>query len=152
VIHNDIHDLFYSGISVGSVQDFGPSQATGNVIEHNHVHDIGQGMLSDLGGIYACSAPGSRIAHNLVQDVSRREYGGWGIYLDEGSHDMLIEKNLVYRCQDGAFFGHHNRDIKAENNIFAFNRIAQIDRGGTGGFELTFRRNIVYFLQGNAIG
>ena len=28
VIHNHIYDLFYSGISVGSVQDFGPSQAT----------------------------------------------------------------------------------------------------------------------------
>ena len=36
--------LFYSGISVGSVQDFGPRQATGNVIEYNHIHDIGQGI------------------------------------------------------------------------------------------------------------
>ena len=57
IIHNHIHDLFYSGISVGSVQDFGPSQATGNIIEYNHVHDIGQGMLSDLAGIYTCSTP-----------------------------------------------------------------------------------------------
>ena len=29
VIHNHIHDLFYSGISVGSVQDFGPEPGHG---------------------------------------------------------------------------------------------------------------------------
>ncbi len=152
VIHNHIHDLFYSGISLGSVQNFGPSQATGNIIEYNHVHDIGQGMLSDLAGIYTCSTPNSRIAHNVVHDVARRDYGGWGIYPDEGSHDLLIQKNLVYGCQDGALFAHHNRDITAENNIFAFNHSAQVDRGGIGGFELTFRRNLVYFTEGKAVG
>lgn len=152
VIRNHIYDLFYSGISVGSVQDFGPSQAMGNIIEYNHVHDIGQGMLSDLAGIYTCSTPGSRIAYNVVHDVVRREYGGWGIYADEGSHDMLIQKNLVYRCQDGALFAHHNHNITVENNILAFNRTAQVDRGGIGGFELTCRRNLIYYLEGKAVG
>lgn len=152
VIHNHIYDLFYSGISVGSVQDFGPSQASGNIIEYNHIHDIGQGVLSDLAGIYTCSTPGSRIAYNIVHDVSRREYGGWGIYPDQGSHEMVICKNLVYRCQDGALFAHHNHDITAENNIFAFNPTAQIERGGIGGFELTSRRNLIYYLEGKAIG
>ena len=152
IIHNHIYDMFYSGISVGSVQDFGPSQATGNIIEYNHVHDIGQGMLSDLAGIYTCSAPGSRIAYNVVHDVVRREYGGWGIYPDEGSHDLLIQNNLIYRCQDGALFAHHNHNITVENNIFAFNRTAQVDRGGIGGFELTCQRNLIYYLEGKAVG
>jgi len=152
VIHNHIYDLFYSGISVGSVQDFGPRQAKGNIIEYNHVHEVGQGMLSDLSGIYTCSTPGSRIAYNVVHDVARREYGGWGIYTDEGSHDLLIQKNLVYRCQDGALFAHHSQNITAENNIFAFNRIAQVDRGGIGGFELFCRRNIIYYEEERAIG
>ena len=152
VIHNHIYDLFYSGISVGSVQDFGPGEATGNIIEYNHVHDIGQGVLSDLAGIYTCSTPGSRIAYNVVHDVARRDYGGWGIYPDEGSHDLSIRKNLVYRCQDGALFAHHNHDVTAENNIFALNRGAQIERGGIGGFELICRRNLVYYLDGKAIG
>jgi hypothetical protein len=152
IIHNHIYDLFYSGISVGSVQDFGPSQATGNIIEYNHVHDIGQGMLSDLAAIYTCSTPGTRIRYNLVHDVSRRDYGGWGIYADEGSHDLLIQKNLVIRCQDGALFAHHNRNVTAENNIFAFNRAAQVERGGIGGFELTCRRNVAYYKEGKAVG
>jgi hypothetical protein len=152
IIYNHIYDLFYSGISVGSVQDFGPSQAAGNVIEHNHVQDIGQGMLSDLAGIYTCSTPRTRIRYNLVQDVSRRSYGGWGIYLDEGSHDLLVQNNLVFRCQDGALFAHHNQNITVENNIFAFNRLAQIERSGTGGFELTCRRNLVHYKEGRALG
>ncbi len=152
IIHNHIYDLFYSGISVGSVQDFGSSEARGNIVEYNHVHDIGQGMLSDMGGIYACSTPGSRIAYNVVHDITRRDYGGWGIYPDEGCHNMLIEKNLVYRCQDGALFAHHNQNITAQNNIFALNRGAQVERGGIGGFELTCRRNLIYYLEGKAIG
>lgn len=152
VIHNHIYDLFYSGISVGSVQDFGPSQAKGNIIEYNNIHNIGEGMLSDLAGIYACSTPGSRIAYNVVHDVSRRDYGGWGIYMDKGSHDLLIQKNLVFRCQDGALFAHHNHDITAENNIFALNRGAQVERGGIGGFKLTCRCNLIYYMEGRAIG
>jgi hypothetical protein len=152
IVHNHIFDFFYSGISVGSVQDFGASQATGNIVEFNRVHDIGQGMLSDLAGIYTCSTPGSRIAYNVVHDVVRREYGGWGIYPDEGSHDMVIQKNLVYRCQDGALFAHHNQNITVENNIFALNRAAQLDRGGIGGFELACRRNVFYFVEGKAVG
>jgi len=152
IIHNHIYDLFYSGISVGSIQDFGPHHAQGNIVEFNHVHDIGQGMLSDIGGIYTCSTPGTRIRYNRVHDVLRRDYGGWGIYTDEGSHDILIEKNVVFHCQDGALFAHHSSNITAENNIFAFSRIAQVDRGGIGGFELTCRRNLIYCKEGKAIG
>ena len=152
IVHNHVYDTYYSGISVGSIQDFGPNQAQGNIVEYNHIHDIGQGMLSDLAGIYTCSTPGTRIRYNIVHDVARRNYGGWGIYPDEGSHDMLIQNNLVYRCQDGALFAHHNHNITAENNIFAFNRKAQIERGGIGGFELTCRRNLVYYDEGKAIG
>jgi hypothetical protein len=152
IVHNHVHDLFYSGISVGSVQDFGPNHATNNFIEFNHVHDIGQGMLSDLAGIYTGSTPGTRIAFNTIHDVARRDYGGWGIYTDEGSHQMLIENNLVYRCQDGALFVHHSRDITAVNNIFALSQQVAIDRGGIGGLELTFERNLVYCLQGKAVG
>jgi hypothetical protein len=152
IIHNHIYDVFYSGISVGSVQDFGPAQATGNVIEYNHVHDIGQGLLSDLAAIYTCSTPASRIRFNLLHDVSRRDYGGWGIYPDEGSHDLHIQKNLVFHCQDGALFAHHNHDVTVENNIFAFNRAVQVDRGGVGGFELTCRRNLIVYKEGKAVG
>jgi hypothetical protein len=152
IVHNHIHDLYCSGISVGSVQDFGASQATDNRVEHNHVHHLGQGMLSDLAGIYTCSSPRAQVRFNRVHDVSRRNYGGWGIYLDEGSHDLTVQNNLVFRCEDGGLFAHHARDITAENNIFALGKVAQIERGGIGGFELTFRRNLVFYEKGEAVG
>lgn len=152
IIHNHVYDLYWSGICVGSVQDFGPSHGQNNIVEHNHVHDIGQGMLSDVAGIYTCSSPNSRIRYNRVHDVTRRDYGGWGIYPDEGAHDLLIEKNLVYHCQDGGLFAHHNRNITIVNNIFSFNGHTQVERYGVGGFELMFQRNLVQFREGTAIG
>ncbi|HOW66757.1 MAG TPA: right-handed parallel beta-helix repeat-containing protein, partial [Verrucomicrobiota bacterium] len=152
IVHNHIYDLFWSGICVGSVQDFGPNHAQSNLVEFNHVHDIGYGMLSDLAGIYTCNTPGTSIRFNRVHDVRRRDYGGWGIYPDEGAHDLLIEKNLVYNCQDGALFAHHNRNITVENNIFAFSRHTQVERYGVGGFELLFQRNLVYYREGSAVG
>ncbi len=152
IIHNHVYDIYWTGICVGSVQDFGLSNGQNNIIEYNHVHDIGPGVLSDVAGIYTCSVPGSRIRFNRVHDVTRRDYGGWGIYPDQGAHDLLIEKNVVYRCQDGGLFAHHNRNITAVNNIFAFNRHTQVERYGVGGFELLFQRNLVQFREGSAIG
>jgi hypothetical protein len=152
ITYNQIKDLFWCGICVGSIQSFEGAQARDNLIEFNHVHKIGQGVLSDVAGIYTCNTPASRIRHNIVHDVTRRDYGGWGIYPDQGSHDLRIEKNLVYDCQDGALFAHHGRDITAENNIFAFSRQSLLERYGVGGFELTARRNLFYYREGTALG
>ena len=154
VLHNHIHDLPWMGISVGSLQTFEPSQATNNIVEHNHVHDLGQGVLSDIGGIYTNSiSPGTRIRFNVVHDVRHRDYGGWGIYTDQGSADILIEKNLVYRCSSGPLFVSWNRDITVENNIFAFGAEYQIFRAlKAERFAYAFRRNIVYYDQGQVVG
>jgi len=152
IIHNHIYEL----VLLGDLGGFGSGLWTRpgeQAMSSNTTTCMmsARGLLSDLAGIYTCSTPDSRIRFNLVRDVTRRDYGGWGIYPDEGSHDLLIQKNLVFRCQDGALFAHHNRNITAENNILAFNCAAQIERGGIGGFELTFRRNVVHFKEGQAV-
>ena len=46
VAHNHIHDLFYSGISVGWVWGYTDSVTRGNLIEANHIHDLGQDRKS----------------------------------------------------------------------------------------------------------
>ncbi len=77
LIHNHIHDLYYSGISVGWRWGYGGSNGYGNIIEWNHIHDIGKGMLSDMGGIYCLGvAHGTRLRYNLIHDIHSRTYGG----------------------------------------------------------------------------
>jgi CubicO group peptidase (beta-lactamase class C family) len=156
IIHNHIHDLHYSGISVGWQWDFKTSQAVSNVIEHNHIHDLGHGLLSDMGGIYTLGvSPGTRLRYNVIYDIKARAYGGWGIYPDEGSSEIAIENNLAYRCSSSPFFAHINRRITVQNNIFAFGDQCQVERAGAMSgpdVEYTFRRNIVCYRQGQLVG
>jgi len=154
ILHNHIHDLFYTGISVGWVWGYAETRAVGNIIEYNHVHDIGHGLLSDVGGIYTLGvSPGTRIRFNLFHDVNCRRYGGWGIYTDEGSTDILIEKNIAHRCNSAPFHQHYGRDNLIVNNIFAFGRDSQIERSRTEDHRsFIFRRNIVYYDRGELLG
>lgn len=154
IVHNHIHHLFYSGISVGWVWTFlEDHDSYGNVVEYNHIHDIGQGMLSDMGGIYTLGvATGTRLAYNLIHDVESRGYGGWGIYPDAGVGDLLIENNLVYRCKSAPYHIQFGRRNIVRNNIFAFGREAQVmqTRPETGP-SFTLTGNIIYFDQGTTI-
>jgi len=121
ILHNHIHDFYASGIAVGWEWACPESLTDGNVIEWNHVHDLGKGRLSDLGGIYTmCVSPGTRIRYNLVHDISARQYGAAGIYTDEGSSYILIENNLVYRTHHAAYMHHFGHDNEVRNNIFAY--------------------------------
>ena len=135
---------------MGWTWGYAANQSKGNIIEYNHLHDIGKEMLSDMGGIYTLGEqPGTRIRNNLIHDIASFTYGGWGIYPDEGSSDMLIENNIVYHCKSAGFHQHYGRENIVRNNIFAFNREDQLMRTrAEPHVSFTFERNIVYFDQG----
>jgi hypothetical protein len=144
--HNHIHDLFYSGVSCGWVWGYTPSVSRDNIIEKNHIHNIGQGMLSDMGGIYTLGVqPGTVLRGNLIHDVIRTHYGGWCIYPDEGSSHIVIEKNICYGTNGEVFHQHYGRENSVRNNIFAFGGDAQITHSRVDpehkGF--TLERNII---------
>ncbi len=121
IAHNHIHHTEYSGISLGWVWGYGESVSCNHCVELNHIHHIGTGMLSDMGGIYTLGVqPGTVLRNNLIHDVRTHQYGGWGIYPDEGSSHLVIENNVVYNVQSGCLHVHYGREIIIRNNIFAF--------------------------------
>lgn len=121
IVHNEIHDLYYSGISVGWVWGYKESVTRGNYIAYNHIYDLGKKVLSDMGGIYLLGAqPGTMVENNLIHDIYGREYGGWALYTDEGSAFMRLEKNICYHCSDNCYHQHYGRMNVVKNNIFAF--------------------------------
>lgn len=132
--NNEIHDGWYTGISVGWNWGYAEHPTNKITISNNLIYNIGNGWLSDMGGIYTLGIqPDTVISGNVVHNVGCDEgaygYGGWGIYLDEGSSGMLVENNLVYDCSSQTFHQHYGRDNIIRNNIFAF--------GGDGAFIIT---------------
>jgi len=70
ISHNDVHDFFYTGsLSAGSGTTRPATPPTTSSPE-NLVHDIGRGLLDDMGGIYMLgNSPGTTVVNNVVHDV-----------------------------------------------------------------------------------
>lgn len=132
--HNEIHDGWYTGISVGWNWGYSDNSTNNINISNNLIYNIGNGWLSDMGGIYTLGIqPDTIISGNVIYNVGCDDgqygYGGWGVYLDEGSSGILVENNLVYDCSSETFHQHYGKDNIVRNNIFAF--------GGDGAFRIT---------------
>ena len=152
ISHNEICDANYTGIACGWSWGYGPSGANHNIIEYNHLHDLGRGRLCDMAAIYTLGIqPGTIVRNNLIHDIYDWEegYGAGGIYPDEGSSQMVIENNVVYRTASGGLTVHYGQDNLCRNNILAYGRDNQVYLGRRDKeSSMTFNNNSVYFDQG----
>ena len=131
IVHNEIHDGWYTAVSVGWNWGYTDNPTNNIKVQNNLIYNIGNGWLSDMGGIYTLGIqPDTVLSGNIIHNVGCYEgstgYGGWGIYLDEGSSNITVEKNLVYDCSSNSLHQHYGKDNLIKNNIFAFSDDGQM--------------------------
>ncbi len=139
--HNEIADVPYTGISVGWGWTDEDTPLGHNVIAANHI-ERAMGFMADGGGIYTLSRqPGTVVTENYVHDLVRSPWAGHspipGIYLDEGSSQLLVANNVLEQVPLGILFhrASHNRAVNTEGTIEEHNQATDNLVGTEPGFD-----------------
>jgi hypothetical protein len=161
VEHNDISDFYNTAVGVGFNWGYACNFAHDDVVQYNHMYNLGQGVTSDLGAVYFLSGlnTGNKALNNKAHDIVHMpgSYGGWAYYVDAGAAGVLVENNLAYRTTDASL--HVNSWGVAPpsgtppnqfiNNILAYGAMGVMDRHNDTSFlNIVSERNIFYYDKG----
>lgn len=136
--------LIYMGITAGSsttiqyntVQNVGYIGISfyGNdvLVKNNFVNGFCS-ILDDGGGIYTYTGTrtamrGCKVIENIVINgfgTKSGSYQAYGIYLDNDTEDVLVEKNATAYCGAYGYYMHDNTNVRLTNNIAFSNSVAQ---------------------------
>ncbi|QGY47958.1 hypothetical protein GM418_31175 [Maribellus comscasis] len=149
---NKIFDLPYSGISIGWMWSPQPTPCRDNVIDGNHIHHIMK-ILSDGGGIYMLGLqPGSKIINNHIHDVTvnagRAESNG--MFLDEGTTNVVVANNLIYNIAKSPLRFHRaTTNLVKDNYLFCENENPPIRYNRTNEEDIEKVNNKVFSEENN---
>lgn len=120
ITRNTVEQLPYTGISVGWKWDAKPTPCGGNRVEGNHIHHVMQ-LLSDGGGIYTLGRqPGTVLRdnhiHHIPLNLGRAESNG--IFLDQGSSEFVIERNLIHHTDRSPLRFHRAGPLEVRDNAW----------------------------------
>ena len=145
VLNNEVTNTANGGIQAGSGphgadywEDNGVTEPTREDylihVEYNYVHDYGQGILSDYGGIKTGSHGGKcidqpadylnefchtyvHVYNNLIHDGKAYKVGANHLYSDASSSRTTFENNIMYGSGSAALIHHCGVDNISKNNI-----------------------------------
>lgn len=151
VSHNEIHDINYSGMSVGWTWSLDDNPCYGNIIEFNKVYRVVKNA-NDGGCIYTLGKqPGTVIRNNIFHDVKPYHHMAWGIYLDGESSNITVINNIMYRCEWGNSMSNPGKYNLWINNILVNSGRGQLFWGAENEpAGNRFIQNIVYYSGGDA--
>ncbi|MDN3588640.1 L-rhamnose mutarotase [Pedobacter aquatilis] len=98
ILHNEIRNVSYSGISLGWGWTKTPNAMKNNTVTANKIHHYGKHMY-DVAGIYTLSAqPESFITENVIDSIYKAPYAHlpehwFYLYTDEGSSNFTVKNN-----------------------------------------------------------
>ncbi len=148
VAHNEVSGDCQWAVSVGWGWGYmPPTAARDNIIEYNHCHDLGTGVLGMHAAIYLLGIqPGTSVRHNLIHHVAA---GGSGIALDNSSVGIVVEHNVIHRVAAHALlFNFNDLGNVLQNNVLALADLSLVNRSGDPGkLDQTgvFYHNLFYY-------
>ncbi|MCA9249300.1 MAG: right-handed parallel beta-helix repeat-containing protein [Planctomycetales bacterium] len=141
-----IHDLPYTGISLGWSWNTSVTACRRNVLEGNTIHDCLQ-VLSDGGGIYTLGRqPGTVLRANKIFAIpanqGRAESNG--IFMDEGSSLILVEQNEIRDIDRSPIRFHQALEVTLRaNRLFPRGEVPPFRYNSAKAETMTFEANVI---------